>query len=176
MKSFLGRIFGKSNEKNTADTGQFIGEFIETLVDKTKMSISFDIFEDEEFDNSYKIEFYGEDEGLILTKNAMLLESIQLYVKRALQHNFKDKKIRVHFDCDNYRNRMDKKLELLAEQLRETVRTKKKSVFTKILPPRKRKIIHQFFTNDKEVCSVSVGDGLFKKVKIYLKGDEQPNV
>ena len=55
----------------------------------------------------------------------------------------------------------------LAEKLKNRAIDQGKSVYLRALPPKDRKIIHQFLANDDRVKSRSVGDGLYKKIKIY---------
>ena len=59
----------------------------------------------------------------------------------------------------------------LADKLKGIALEKGKSVYFRALPPKDRKVIHQYLANDQRVKSRSIGDGLFKKIKIYpVKG------
>ena len=55
----------------------------------------------------------------------------------------------------------------LAEKLKGIAVSKKKSVYFRALPPKERKIVHQYLADDDRVKSRSIGDGLYKKIKIY---------
>jgi spoIIIJ-associated protein len=42
-----------------------------------------------------------------------------------------------------------------------------RSVYYRALPPKERKIVHQYLAQDPRIKSRSLGDGLYKKIKIY---------
>lgn len=114
-----------------------------------------------------KVEFSGADEALLKDHKGQLLDAIQLIIKRVLQHNFEDVNANVTVDCGGYRQEADAELIERAEQLKEIVIKEGKSVYYRALPPKERKVIHQFLAQDPRVKSRSLGDGLFKKIKIY---------
>jgi spoIIIJ-associated protein len=55
----------------------------------------------------------------------------------------------------------------LADKLKGIAIDKGKSVYFRALPPKDRKLIHQYLAEDGRVKSRSVGEGHFKKIKIY---------
>ena len=55
----------------------------------------------------------------------------------------------------------------LAEKLKGIALEKGKSVYFRALPPKDRKVIHQYLAEDGRVKSRSIGEGHFKKIKIY---------
>ncbi|MCB0415883.1 MAG: hypothetical protein KDD50_16215, partial [Bdellovibrionales bacterium] len=70
---------------------------------------------------------------------------------------------------DGFRQEANDELIKLAEKLKGIALKKKKSVYFRALPPKDRKIIHQYLAEDGRVKSQSVGDGLYKKIKIFPK-------
>ena len=59
------------------------------------------------------------------------------------------------------------------EKLKNVAVEKGKPVYFRALPPRDRKLIHQFLAEDGRVKSRSVGEGVFKKIKIFpIKGSD----
>jgi len=84
-----------------------------------------------------------------------------------VQHNFPDDKTNILIDCDGFREESNKALIDLAEKLKGIALEKGKSVYCRALPPKDRKIVHQYLAADERVRSRSIGDGLFKKIKIY---------
>ena len=73
-------------------------------------------------------------------------------------------------DCDSFREEADQALIDLAEKLKGICLKKKKPVYFRAFPPRERKIIHQYLSDDSKVKSKSVGDGLYKKIKVFPAG------
>jgi spoIIIJ-associated protein len=55
----------------------------------------------------------------------------------------------------------------LAEKLKGIVIDKGRSVYVRALMPKDRKIVHQYLAGDERVKSKSIGDGLYKKIKIF---------
>ena len=55
----------------------------------------------------------------------------------------------------------------LADRLKGIVLSKSKPVYIRALPPKDRKVIHQYLAEDSRVKSRSVGEGHYKKIKIY---------
>ncbi|MAE73493.1 MAG: hypothetical protein CL675_05315 [Bdellovibrionaceae bacterium] len=105
-----------------------------------------------------------------------MLDAFQLFVTRAVQHQDPEAQYQLEFDSNGFREEANDALIELAEKLKEIVVKKKKSVYFRALPPKDRKVVHQYLAEDERVKSHSVGDGLYKKIKIYpARGDRRPN-
>lgn len=168
MAGFLKKLFGGSSHKNKS--GNFFG-FLEDKVDvfikKAGLSLSFDLKVSPEEDEVL-LDFFGEDEELLREQEGRLLDAIQLFFRRFLQNAYPDKKILVTTDNRGFRSETEQALLELADKLKQLVLKKKKPVYFRALPPRERKLVHQFLSEDKRIKSRSVGEGLYKKVKIFL--------
>ena len=168
MKGFLGKLFGSKEEASKDNSpAALLADVLETIINISGLELSFDVLLNEDT-GGIKIDLYGTDEGLLLNRDGQLLDGLQLYLKRVLQHQIPEQKVFLVLDCDSYRERSDESLLKLAKKLKKDVLTKGKSVYVKPLPPSKRKIVHQFLADDDRVKSRSIGDGHFKKVKISL--------
>ena len=161
--NFLKKLFGVST-KTKEET--LIEEALQTLIDKAGFKLSFDI---KASDDGSKVLFdlYGEDENLVIDKEGLLLDQIQLFLRRVLQNKSSDSKVSIIVDCDEFRERADESLVTLAEKLKGIALKKKKPVYFRALPPRERKIVHQYLSEDDRIKSKSVGDGLYKKIKVF---------
>ncbi|MCB0390941.1 MAG: hypothetical protein KDD58_06615 [Bdellovibrionales bacterium] len=176
MKSFLGKFFGGSSSKREKekDVVNLVGDVLQTIVDLSKMDISFDVVREEDY---VKVEFYGEDEELLTSKEGQLLDSYQLYLKRVLQHQMPEEKVSLIVDCCGFRESANQSLIDLAEKLKSIAMSKGKPVYFRALPPRDRKVVHQYLAEDGRVKSRSIGDGLYKKIKIFpVKNDSTSSV
>ncbi len=123
------------------------------------------------------VNFSGPDEELLLSKEGQLLDSLQLFVRRAVQHQLPDENTNVNLDCAGFREQANEALIALAEKLKGIALSKGKSVYFRALPPKDRKVIHQYLAEDGRVKSRSIGDGHFKKIKIYpVKGAPETDV
>lgn len=159
------KIFGGKAGKEEQG---LITNLLEGIVEKAGLDISYDVKTTKENDkNVIKIDFYGEDEKLFTSKDGALLDAFQLFLKRALQHSQPEDDTQVFCDCENFREKANQDLVDLAEKLKNRALDQGKSVYVRALPPKDRKIVHQFLAEDERIKSRSVGDGLYKKIKIY---------
>ncbi|MEQ1878670.1 MAG: R3H domain-containing nucleic acid-binding protein, partial [Bdellovibrionia bacterium] len=121
-------------------------------------------------DEQVTIEVAGEDEDLLRDKDGQLLDALQFYMKRVIQHQLPESKVEVVFDSRGYREESNQALVDLAEKLKQVAIEKNRSVYFRALSPKDRKIIHQYLATDERVKSRSIGEGLYKKIKIFPAG------
>ena len=165
MTGFLSKLFGKSSSKGPDGAVDLVGDTLEGIIERSQLKLSFDVTS--ESDEKINVEVYGEDEELLRDRDGQLLDALQFVCKRVLQHQVPDSKIDVIFDSNGYREQANQALIDLADKLRAVVIEKGKSVYCRALPPKERKIVHQYLAEDGRVKSRSIGDGLYKKIKIY---------
>lgn len=160
------KIFGG---KAANQEGQnLITDLLDGTISKAGLEISFDVKSKKEQDKDMiYVNFFGEDEKLFTSKDGALLDAFQLFLKRALQHDQPEDESQLFCDCNGYREKANQNLVELAEKLKNKALDQGKSVYVRALPPKDRKIVHQFLAEDDRVKSRSVGDGLYKKIKIY---------
>ena len=166
----ISRLFGGGNDDGGSykNPKHLIEEVFNGLIEKSGLELSFDIAKDKEQEmETYKVNIYGADEGMLIQKDGMLLEAFQLFIKRVLQHNFADEPVNVTCDSNNFRSEENKTLEGMIEKLKEKALAQGRPVYVKALPPKERRVVHQFLAKDERVKSKSIGDGHFKKIKIY---------
>lgn len=175
MTSLFGRLFGRKSEDSKATTAadgsveKLVGDVLEGLFAASHLDLSYKLERDGE---RIAVEVYGADEELLRTKEGQLLDAIQLFLTRVVQHQMKDERVNITVDNAGYREESNQELIELAEKLKGIALEKGKPVYFRALPPRDRKVIHQYLAADGRVKSRSVGDGLYKKIKIYpLKGE-----
>jgi len=142
---------------------------LEGLIEYGAFDLSFDLHtkKDDQGDAVLSIELSGTDEDLVKDKEGQMIDAIQLLLQRVIQHNFPEDKTKITIDCGGYLEESNQALVELAEKLKGIALEKGKSVYFRALPPKDRKVIHQYLANDERVKSRSVGDGLYKKIKIY---------
>lgn len=167
--SLFKKIFG--SKKSQVES--FVETKMQTLLDKAGLKLSFDLKVSED-DSKILVDLYGEDEELLKDRDAQLLDGFQLFLKRSLQHNLPEEKASIIVDSGSYREQADDELYQLAEKLKGLVLKKKKAVYFRALPPRERKLVHQYLSEDKRFKTKSVGEGVYKKIKIFLV-NSKPN-
>jgi spoIIIJ-associated protein len=169
MTGFLGKIFGGSKKRKDGVEGMVEG-LLGQAIELSQLDLTFDMHTDD--NGEVNVNFSGGDETLLLEKEGQLLDALQLFVRRGIQHQIPDERGLVNLDCADFRAQANAALIELAEKLKGIALSKGKSVYFRALPPKDRKVIHQYLAEDGRVKSRSIGDGHFKKIKIYpVKGD-----
>ena len=165
MTGFLEKIFGSKKQKGE-EVPSLVEDVLTALIDKSGLQLSFDIDIDEETKDLF-VNLYGEDEEMLTAKEGLLLDSLQLFIRRVIQHQFPDEKGNINLDCSNFREQAEAALISLADKLKDIALAKNKTVYFRALPPKDRKVIHQYLAEDGRVKSRSIGEGHFKKIKIF---------
>lgn len=172
MTGLLGKIFGKG-KKGPSTIDDIVEDVVAGIIEYGKFDLSYEMsFNDDE--KRVEVELFGEDEELLKDRDGQLLDSFQLLITRVVQHQMPEERFNISVDCDGYRQEASEALIKLAEKLKGIALKKEKSVFFRALPPKDRKIVHQYLADDDRVKSHSVGDGLYKKIKIYPAGQKGP--
>lgn len=160
----LDKIFG-AKEKGDGAALDIIENTLQGIFEKGQFNLSYEISDDE--NGNINVELFGEDEGELTDREGQLLDAFQLYLKRVIQHQLPEEKINVNCDANGYREESNQELIKLAEKLKKIALEKNKSVYFRTLAPKDRKTIHQYLAEDDRVKSRSVGEGHFKKIKIF---------
>lgn len=163
----LSNIFGLGKPTKSAQSAldDMVHDTLDGLIKHSQLSLNFKVDIDD--DKKIRVELEGSDTDSLTDNGGQLLDSIQFFMKRVLQHQFPDDKIDIFFDSEGFREKKDQNLIELADRLLGICLEKNKSVYVRALPPKDRKIIHQHLAKDERVKSKSIGDGLFKKIKVY---------
>lgn len=171
MANFLSKLFGGKKAKVQNELTDLIESVLNGLISNGGFALDYEVkatltdADTKAYD--VLIELKGDDEELLIEKDGQLLDSFQLLVKRVVQHHLPDTLVDLSFDCNGFRESSNQALVDLAERLRDMALDKGRSVYCRALPPKDRKIVHQVLANDGRVKSRSIGEGVYKKIKIY---------
>lgn len=169
MTGFLSRIFKGKKSDAVSPVEDVVRQTMDGLIERGNFELAFEITmetDDKELPQM-RIEMSGQDEVLLKDKEGQMIDAIQLFLQRVVQHNFPEDKTNIVIDCGGFREESNQALIELAEKLKGIALEKGKSVYFRALPPKDRKVVHQYLAADERVRSRSIGDGLFKKIKIY---------
>jgi spoIIIJ-associated protein len=164
MTGLFGKLFGKK-EKKLEGPQALVEGLLAELIELGRFELSFEL--KTLADGTLHVDLFGKDEEMLTDREGQLLDAFQLYIRRAVQHQDPEGTINVNIDCANFREEANEALIQLAEKLKGIALDKGKSVYFRALPPKDRKVIHQYLAEDGRVKSRSVGEGHFKKIKIY---------
>ncbi len=169
MTGFLSRIFRGKKKEGDSKIEDLVRSTMDGLIERGNFDLAFEIaYEDDEQGLPQMfVEMSGSDDVLLKDKEGQMIDAIQLFLQRVVQHNFPDDKTNIFIDCNGFREESNQALIELAEKLKGIALEKGKSVYFRALPPKDRKVVHQYLASDERVRSRSIGDGLFKKIKIY---------
>nr|BFD64780.1 hypothetical protein BdHM001_34610 [Bdellovibrio sp. HM001]BFD69024.1 hypothetical protein HAGR004_40460 [Bdellovibrio sp. HAGR004] len=166
---FFSKLFGGKSKSANSEVEALVEKTLEGIIEKAQFELSFELSTEKDDDGSttLAVQFSGADEEILKDKKGQMLDAFQLFLKRVIQHNFPDDKTNITVDCGGYRDESANALIERAENLKAICIEQGKSVYYRALPPKDRKVVHQYLAKDPRVKSRSLGDGLYKKIKIY---------
>ena len=142
-----------------------IKELLSECLEGGSFALSFQIEKDKE--NSFKLDIFGEDEGLLKTKKGKLLLALQTYLLQVLYKEFPEEKIRVIVDSNGFWKEQEDKLMSLTDHLiQKALDSNKPVVFKQSLSPSQRRLVHERVSGNTGVRSQSFGDGVYKNLKL----------
>src|SRR4030042_4857469 len=121
-----------------------------------------------------------EDAGLLIGKQGQTLEALQYLITKILAKKSR-RKVRITIDVESYRARHNEALAQLALKNGDKVKRSGKPITLNPMNPHDRRIVHLTLQSDRELKTMSRGEGLYKKVIIYptkRKEDQEetPNI
>lgn len=175
--NFFKKLFG-SGSKDVLDARGFVEETARSLISVAGFELDVTVTQEssEEGEVNLNVEFFGADEELLCQKEGQILEALQIFLKRVLQNRWPDDRSQVSVDAAGFSEANERELHALAEKLRNAVLAKKRPVYFRALAPKDRKIVHRFLSDDDRIRTRSVGEGTFKKVKIFLANSPDKDV
>jgi spoIIIJ-associated protein len=108
----------------------------------------------------------AEDAGLLIGKQGQTLEALQYLLTKMIAKQAR-RKVRVFIDIESYRARHQEALTQLAIKSGEKAKKMGKPVTLNPMNPHDRRIVHLALQGDKDIKTMSRGEGLYKKVVVY---------
>jgi spoIIIJ-associated protein len=137
-------------------------EFLKVLVQSTRLNLSFQIDQKEE---EIQVNLEGNDDSVLLARNAELLHSLEYLCNKILEKHGK----KIIFDCNGYRAIRAEELRLMALAAAEKVKQLGKPYKLSPMSAEERRIVHLAVAEDDEIRTESEGFGENRKVVIYPK-------
>ena len=116
-------------------------------------------------DHVYQVDIKSEDPGFIIGKDAKMLDCIQHLLNQMINKQEK-KQLKLRIDVDGYRKRRRVALLDKVKDISEKVKQRGRSITMEPLHASNRRIVHKFVEKDKDIRTMTVGDGEFKRVVI----------
>ncbi len=122
-----------------------------------------------EYDESKTVLTLSTDkDSLLIGKRGKTLEAAQ-YIINIICNKNHENRIKIILDVEDYRAKRVQSLQKLAKNLALKVRKTRKDKILEQMNPYERKIIHAALQDERDIGTDSLGDGVFKRIKISLK-------
>lgn len=154
----------KARKKFTPE--DIITDFIVKVTSAMGLTVKVEIKKED--DNTFDVELFGDDMGILIGKRGQTLDSLQYLTNLAINKNSEDY-LKVKIDTEDYRKRRKDTLENLAKNIAFKVKRTKKSVALEPMNPFERRVIHSALQQDRYVTTHSEGEEPFRHVVITLK-------
>lgn len=145
------------------DVTEKIKEFTEGILQKIKAeytSVQVSIK-----DRKYYVDIKSNDPGFLIGKEARMLDSMQHLLNQMINKQEK-KQLKLKVDVDGYRDRRKQALLDKVKDISAKVKDKGRSITLEPLHAANRRVVHKFVEKDKELRTMTIGDGEFKRVVI----------
>ena len=173
-----GGLFDKARVKlilnsaleNLTDIEQLVNNFTEKMGLKVAGTI-------EETPEQVRINFVGEDIGVLIGKRGDVLDSIQYILSQIINKNAtRDTNRKVIVDCNGYREKREGTLKVLANRLADKAVKERKPAKLEPMSAYERKIIHLALEKRQDVTTVSKNEEPNRYITIIPnKNNDDPN-
>ncbi len=114
------------------------------------------------------IDIASQASGMIIGRKGKNLDALQVlcnvYAGRVASRHLK-----VVLDAEEYRSRREQSLMQLARRTGEQVRRTRGSKLLEAMNPFERRVIHTTLSGMRDVATISEGEGLYKKVRVFYR-------
>ncbi len=138
-------------------------ELISKIVDNFSVEIK-------EVEGVYNINIHSKNEAsVIIGRHGETIRSIQKLLEVILYKKLQES-VEILVNVNDFREKQKEKLEVLANEYGEKVRTTNESMVLRNLSAYERKIIHEYISNNfSDLKSYSIGEGRDRKLVIEIK-------
>ncbi len=149
-------------EKAKSRINDFLNKFLKEVVGK-EVSYKCNVKE-----NSIEVIIDDKNVDFLIGYRGETLNALQTILS-TIAGKENNEKIRVELDILGYREKRKKVLEDLAEKIAKSVIKTRKPITLEPMTPYERKIIHSKLQNNSKVKTVSIGEGIHRKIIVSLK-------
>ena len=114
----------------------------------------------------WEIDLWGPDQDRLLRDHGRPLLSIQHLLVRVVR-GLTGESVYCRVDCDQFHDIREERLRDLAQRVASEVANRGRSRLLESMAPDERRIVHITLADDPAVDTESLGDGYFKRVKIF---------
>lgn len=135
-------------------TEEKIQRFLSGLLPRMNSPAQIQVAETPEGD--FKVEFTGENMGALIGRRGETLDAIQQLTNYAVNHGA-EKRVRIHVDAENYRQKREESLQRLAKKIANEVVKHRKNIMLEPMNAYERHVIHTALQDWRDVSTYSTG-------------------
>jgi spoIIIJ-associated protein len=144
---------------------------VEEITGMMNMNLKASVYESQ---GQIEINVSGADRAYLITDNGETLLSLQYILGRMIRQNFPElDHLHILLDSDGYMYRHESDLRRMAQSAVQQVRRERRRVKLPPLNPYDRRIIHIEVSQNRDMESLSEGEGFFKKIVVQSRGRQR---
>ncbi len=167
----LGKRDAVINARRKCSVEDTINDFLVEVTAAMGLTVRCEIKKDEE-ENSYSVELFGDDMGLLIGKRGQTLDSLQ-YLTNLAVNKGQEEHIKIKLDTEDYRKRRKDTLENLAKNIAFKVKRTRRPVVLEPMNPFERRVIHSSLQQNNFVTTHSEGEEPYRHVVVTPKRDNR---
>jgi spoIIIJ-associated protein len=144
---------------------------VEEITGMMNMNLKASLYESH---GQIEINVSGTDRAYLITDNGETLLSLQYILGRMIRQNFPElDHLHILLDSDGYMYRHESDLRRMAQSAVQQVRRERRRIKLPPLNPYDRRIIHIEVSQNRDMESLSEGEGFFKKIVVQSRGRQR---
>jgi spoIIIJ-associated protein len=148
------------------DTEKKLIAFLSGIIKKMNFEAQVSILFREE--NKLGLDIESENAAVMIGRQGKTLDSFQLLLN-IYAGRIGNKRIKVVVDAEGYRQRRERQLMSIANRTADQVRKSRGSKLLEAMNPFERRLIHTTLSPIENIETISEGEGLFKKIRVFYK-------
>jgi spoIIIJ-associated protein len=148
------------------DTEKKLIAFLSGIIKKMNFEAQVSILFREE--NKLGLDIESENAAVMIGRQGKTLDAFQLLLN-IYAGRIGNKRIKVVVDAEGYRQRRERQLMSIANRTADQVRKSRGSKLLEAMNPFERRLIHTTLSPIENIETISEGEGLFKKIRVFYK-------
>jgi len=149
------------SEKITPES--YMHDFLEEIIGKTGLVAEVETYME---DKNLLMKVSGQKMGMLIGKRGQTLNALQYLLNVIYHKKFPEQEGRIILDVEDYRQKREETLRMLAENLAKKVVRMHREVVLEPMTPQERRIIHTALQEHEAVRTYSEGEEPYRKVVI----------
>ena len=141
-------------------------QFLQSILDSAGLTLKVSL--DGDSTEGCRLNIDGSDANLLISQGGELLDALQHLLNQAFVREL-PKGQRVTCDAESFRSTREAELRAMAKHAAERVRSTSEPFFFGPMTANERRVIHLTLSDESDLDTESIGDGLARKLRVSLK-------